>query len=651
MAPPIPRTEVRLSYPLYALDFDPEDANRLVVGGGGGAARSGVGNKISVLDASHDAAPQIVSEIELGRDEDSVNTLVVGSRRNNALLLYAGINSAEDDLKKGKNEHFRVFAADLPSGAKEQPSPKIAEISRSALFSTTDTDAYQRLLRISGPVGAAATGSIGRSNDPQIAVFDMPAATSNSPAPQLRGKVELPKEAQDMDMMQVSDDEHQLVYCDNYDIYTLVVTKTATSGPHSVWSMPLDAATGAKDRPSLRCIRFLTPTFVLAIANIKSGGAVLQGFRLPNRSDLGKEEEKKEGNARLAISAKLPKSVTRATSMAVRNLSPPASPFAKQDETQFVIAVTGQDSSITLYTLDHQSIGEINLISNLYPVTTFKEVHAGPISGLAFSSITPSATAEKQQPQQPPHIKLASIGSMANTCVVHSLPLRPRREQEQQQQQQRRRRRRRQQQQQQEQEKQQGAPGYTLALKPRRPSPASLLLTSALVFALLALLLQGVLEVKGLSRPVIGARSVTPVRWHSPGRFYGVAVEARGGAAPSPLPVGGVLAEYHEAKKALQGKTGAGAGEKKEDGEEGGEEEETVVVLHHAAEEEAIRVEGHDAARHGEAKSWEELAEEQKQKWKAALKRAGQWGEEMGEAAFEGILFGEIPAAVGAMVA
>ncbi|AEO57718.1 hypothetical protein MYCTH_2304243 [Thermothelomyces thermophilus ATCC 42464] len=647
MAPPIPRTEVRLSYPLYALDFDPEDANRLIVGGGGGAARSGVGNKISVLDASHDAAPQIVSEIELGRDEDSVNTLVVGSRRNNALLLYAGINSAEEDLKKGKNEHFRVFAADLPSGAKEQPNPKIAEISRSALFSTTDTDAYQRLLRISGPVGAAATGSIGRSNDPQIAVFDMPAATSNSPAPQLRGKVELPKEAQDMDMMQVSDDEHQLVYCDNYDIYTLVVTKTATSGPHAVWSMPLDAATGAKDRPSLRCIRFLTPTFVLAVANIKSGGAVLQGFRLPNRSDLGKEE--KEGKARLAISAKLPKSIRRATSMAVRNLSPPASPFAKQDETQFVIAVTGQDSSITLYTLDHQSIGDINLISNLYPVTTFKEVHAGPISGLAFSSITPSATAGKQQPQQPPHIKLASIGSMANTCVVHSLPLRPRREQEQQQQQQRRR--------QQQQEKQQGAPGYTLALKPRRPSPASLLLTSALVFALLALLLQGVLEVKGLSRPVIGARSVTPVRWHSPGRFYGVAVEARAeAAAPSPLPVAGVLAEYHEAKKALQGKktgAGAGAGEKKEDGEEGEEEEKTVVVvLHHVAEEEVvIRVEGHDAARHGEAKSWEELAEEQKQKWKAALKRAGQWGEEMGEAAFKGILFAEIPAAVGAMVA
>lgn len=35
-----------LSYPLYACEFDPEDASKLVVGGGGGASRTGVGNKI-----------------------------------------------------------------------------------------------------------------------------------------------------------------------------------------------------------------------------------------------------------------------------------------------------------------------------------------------------------------------------------------------------------------------------------------------------------------------------------------------------------------------------------------------------------------------------------------------------------------------------
>jgi hypothetical protein len=46
MAPLIPSAKATLSYPLYACDFDSLDTDRLVVGGGGGAGRSGVGNKI-----------------------------------------------------------------------------------------------------------------------------------------------------------------------------------------------------------------------------------------------------------------------------------------------------------------------------------------------------------------------------------------------------------------------------------------------------------------------------------------------------------------------------------------------------------------------------------------------------------------------------
>lgn len=42
----IPSAKVTLDYPIYACDFDHKDATRVVVGGGGGAGRSGVGNKI-----------------------------------------------------------------------------------------------------------------------------------------------------------------------------------------------------------------------------------------------------------------------------------------------------------------------------------------------------------------------------------------------------------------------------------------------------------------------------------------------------------------------------------------------------------------------------------------------------------------------------
>lgn len=49
MAPAPVSAKITLSYPLYAVDFDPRDPERLVVGGGGGAGRSGVGNKIVSL--------------------------------------------------------------------------------------------------------------------------------------------------------------------------------------------------------------------------------------------------------------------------------------------------------------------------------------------------------------------------------------------------------------------------------------------------------------------------------------------------------------------------------------------------------------------------------------------------------------------------
>jgi hypothetical protein len=46
MAPLIPSAKVTLAYPLFACEFDPLDSTRLFVGGGGGAGRSGVPNKI-----------------------------------------------------------------------------------------------------------------------------------------------------------------------------------------------------------------------------------------------------------------------------------------------------------------------------------------------------------------------------------------------------------------------------------------------------------------------------------------------------------------------------------------------------------------------------------------------------------------------------
>jgi hypothetical protein len=319
----------------------------------------------------------------------------------------------------------------------------------------------------------------------------------------------------------------------------------------------------------------------------------------------------------------------------VRNLSPSPTPSTPQHDTQFAVAVTGQDSSITLYTLEHQSAGSgstIFLLANLHPITTLKAVHAGPISGITFA---PAPHPSKTQTAR--HINLASIGSMANTCVIHRIPLTllppsPTKGGKT------------------ETATEKGR--YILALKAHKPSPRNILLATALLVALLSLLLQGVLEVRGLSRSVIGARRVTPVAWHRPGQWYGL-VETQAGEVPFPVVVGGatsggavgrgggggVLGEY-AAAVADAAAGGAGAGEEKK----------KVVVLH-AEGEEVVRVEGHDAERHGQARGWEDLHAAQKEAWKSALKKAGQWGEDVGEAVFRGVLFGEIAGVVGGMVA
>lgn len=46
MSPPAASAKITLTYPLYAADFDPQNSDFLLVGGGGGEGRSGVGNKI-----------------------------------------------------------------------------------------------------------------------------------------------------------------------------------------------------------------------------------------------------------------------------------------------------------------------------------------------------------------------------------------------------------------------------------------------------------------------------------------------------------------------------------------------------------------------------------------------------------------------------
>src|SRR6266480_1539277 len=106
--------KLQLPFPLFCAEFIDEKA--LIVAGGGGESRSGVGNGISIIDLIN-----IKEELELGihdsfelpKTEDAVMSMALIPRRNSKTpirTLIAGVNQDEKQIiDTKKNEHFRYF--------------------------------------------------------------------------------------------------------------------------------------------------------------------------------------------------------------------------------------------------------------------------------------------------------------------------------------------------------------------------------------------------------------------------------------------------------------------------------------------------------------------------------------------------------------
>ncbi|KAK9419265.1 hypothetical protein SUNI508_01242 [Seiridium unicorne] len=592
----LPSAKITLSCPLWACDFDPHDANQLVVGGGGGAGRHGVGNKLAVLNLARETEIENAGELELSGQEDSVATIAVaGPRRDKPTSVFAGVNSTPENCKKGESEHFRIFGLAQPAKSPKSSGVKFSETARETLFASTDADTFQRRLRLSQPfdnvaqLGAVSTGFAKKH---QIALFDVPASGAARWKP--RGRLEIPNEAMDLDVVQTGPDTYQLAYCDDHDIYTVDVSKSEVSEPKCVYTLEVEDG----PRPAFRSIRYLSPGFVFAVANEAGGkGVALHGYRLP-----AKEEER----ARLAVVKHLPKSVSRSTGLAVRNLTPPGAPAEKQGDSQYVVAVSGQDSSISLYTLEYSSSVGVDLLSKLAPFHTIESAHPQAITGLSFSTFIPP-----QGSKSDVSLKLASV-SLGQTTVVHSIPLKkfvdkspaprkggpPR------------------------------VPRYVVAIPSKRESPTGLLVTTALLFLLLALIGQTFMEATHIQKPFLGTNRFLPTSWTRPYRL----VPAQEAPVLGSKTFGDLLETITP------------------------QAHEKVIVRHN--DEGELGPEGfpelmahiHDEDIHGPAKSWDEMGPQEQHIWRQRLKKSGHWVEDMGETIFKGVLFGEIGGAIGAMV-
>lgn len=543
----------------------------------------------TVLDsAANDPELRIAGEIDLSRDEDSVNTLVVGQKKASSTLVYAGINSSPDEVAKGKNEHFRVFSVSpAPSkGTRSEKedtkghSLKLAETSRTALLDhhEGDKDAYQRLLRVSHPfpstkkqIGAVATGF---AKQAQIALFEV--GTTTTPKP--KGVLEIPKEATDLDVIQTGDDSYQVAYCDDKELFTIDIEEGEVSGPNLAFKL-VDEATGRP--PTFKSIRYLAPGFVMALSNLpNNGGSILSAIRLP-------DQEGAEG--RLANSAKLPRHFKKSTSLAVQNVNPPSAPGASLGNTSFIVVASSLES-LSIWTLTHETIGPVGLLVDFLTITNLKDVHPLNITSLALSGVVP---ADSTKPDSKPKINLASV-SMNNTVAIHSIPLKQVNKPSKS-----------------KGEEPPTPPRYAIALQGYIPGIPTLLLKVALLGLFVALLFQYVINFD----VILGKLNL---------QERGQVVKTQ-----TQVPTPEVLTGSEFISNLLNVP-----------------DLDDLYFLHEgdSAEEAKPKIQAavHNADVHGPAKSWEDLSSEQKALWKKKLADAGHWSEKMGENVFKGIAFAEI---------
>lgn len=564
--------------------------------------------------------------------------------------MFAGVNSSLADLAQGKNEHFRMFGIDSPAqpkgkaksgtaGAAVDESVKLSELSRSSLFSVADKDSYQRLLRLSKPypgqpqLGAVATGF---AKEPEIVLFETAAVGSR---PTVKGAIKTGKEVQDMDFIQTGPNDYVFAYCDEHDVYTKKISSQIDSDePECVYITPASRnSESGTTIPKFRALKWLTKDFLCMLTNIHStGGVVLQILRLPREGD---------GQCRIAQSHRLPSSITKATGLAVSNLTPPETPSSSQDYSQFVIAVAGHNISISLFKVDLQHAANAYLITPVKPLKTFRNVHPLQITSISFSLFTPPALPVKAS-TPPQYLKLASTG-MSNTVVVHTIPLFlvPL-------------------------EIQRGhsrTPRYVVALPSTAILQGASVIGISILVILIAVLVQSVLEIRGGVPSYLGARDHVPILLQEAiGRPYQFPADYSALRSADPIghhsskplhpvedPVQSEPSSELFAKSSPEATLTPFLQEIKQKADAGVAIIIQETVTPHETNPELEGAKAYKADLHqGETgQKWDELSHEQKVLWQERLTEAGHWKDNLPMVVAKGVVFGQLAGVVGQAVA
>lgn len=621
-----------LKYPPWALEFDPYNRGYLLVGGGGGEGQKEVPNKLTLLDISSRGAIEKVAEVDTNADSPvSLGALAT----KDGLYAFSGINSVKADRAKGKNEHFRSFKIDYPqrtkSAVKNSMSTTIEPVGQSQLFVSSycapNGEPYQRILRLSPALiratGNKRIGAIANSlaQESEIVIFD---ATNAAPTPSdVIQRIQPIKnvEANDVDIIEPDDGTFLVAYSTRSEVFLTTLSydfstrksKTPLQEPACQYSAPFPDAAQKQARANLKCLRFLTPEYIILLAAIGSQSE-LQILRIFPTG----------GPGQIVLRKRLSKSMGSCVSMDVCALDADATTGARQ----IVIAVAAQQYDISVLTIDY--LGSERGLSKQF--RTFKDIsgtHTNSMKKVVFSpfhSPHPSADtpeADKKTPG-PQYLRLAST-SLTNNLILDSLPLRP-------------------------SEPQKRSSRYILTKSSRASSISdngSSILIIGFMLVISLLLFQSYIQ----SQPEGASIQIIPSSMQKAWDSY----RQRAIEVSSPL-----TRRVHNAEEAIA-ETKPGHyildllhSHHQSHADTIPDAEKKAIILSAGSDgtdisHEVLPAGGPEAALAQDAnlKKWEELSQGQQKRWRDKLVGAGAWSAEYGETIFKGVFFSELAGAVG----
>ncbi|CAA9966424.1 hypothetical protein PTMSG1_09783 [Pyrenophora teres f. maculata] len=613
-------SKAQTSYPIFAATFANNRPGILVVGGGGGAGRSGVKNQITAFDFSSRAPTvQPIAEIEASKD-DSITCLDNLSTKD-GLILFAGNNSSEESRLNGRNEHLRAFELQLPknkgAGA-EKTNGKLEFLSQTTLFTTPQSDVakkegYQRIIRLSPPqraasgtpnrrIGAIASSLAGDGNE--VVIFS---ATSNKPTSQnIIARITLTKnqEANDLDIFTQEEGRFRVAYATDQEVFVQDVNhdfdknKAREKSEHTKVYMIPHAEKGTRSK--IRCVRWLSPKHLLLLSN------------KPNRTgvELLLLHLYEQGPGSIVLRKTMPKHVKAATDMDVCLLD-----ADNEGAYQIAIAVGAIDISLTVYTMDYHGPARDSL-SSFHSFNNYDNVHDLQMTKVVFSPFyKPDFPTGRQTPPQ--YIRLAST-SLGNTISVETFPL------------------------------QHVGSRYVLqTARSRNMFTAATYLAVAMVVAVLALLIQSLVDPEGDL-----TKGILPVGLQK--------------AAGQQKTFGETLREKRH--KAILNNADSPVVKTSQriadllhlhlphvlsDTESANPPEPKALVIHHDHESEGtLSTEVHAGdeevlKKHVAARKWDELSEKERRVWREKLSEAGMWAVGEGETILKSIFFGQIGGVIG----